>query len=332
MAQSIFSRRELKRKFLGLRNERPKAEPGRALVLIGEDAPIVLYPGQSISPGEAVWGKYDTVYEVDITQKQLDFQISSPAKGGVWEFTVRFSGSYQVSDPIRVVNESIQDPTPMLELVIKDTISQVTQQFDIEDGETARLAVRGQLEKGLTKDVPFRFSAIFIELEPDQEAKEYLREQRRQKRQAVLIKGTEEVLVAQGSIEKLKRQMQREGEEEMVDHYEKILDKGITSILAQQLAQNPDNAPQITNFLLQLHQQDVDGKVQLLQTMVDNDLIEDWQLRDLVDNVVHSATTSPLQSTPKLSSDVKGALPANKVDEVTKEAVEKREESSEAND
>ena len=310
MAQTLYTRRELRKRFLGLRNERPKAEPGRALVLLGEDAPIVLYPGQTISPGESVWGKHDTIYEVDITQKNLSFRTSAPAKGGVWEFTVTFSGSYQVSDPLEVINQGIQDPVPMLQLVIKDIISQVTQQFDIEDGESARMAVRKKLEEGLGKKAPFKLGAIYIELEPDEEAKEFIKEQRRQARKATLIKGSKQVIEAQDSIDRLQRQMRREGEAEMVAHYEKMLDKGITTILAQQLAQNPENAPQITNFLLQLRQQDIQGKVEILQTMVEKDMIEDWQLKDLVDDVIQSTRAGALGATPSLpTSQSKGALP-----------------------
>jgi len=276
---------------------------------LGQDAPIVLYPGQSISPGEAVWGRHDTIYEVDITQKNLDFRTSAPAQGGVWEFSVHFSGSYQVSDPVALINQGIEDPERLLQLVIKDAISQVTQQFDIEDGEQARNAVRNQLEKGLKKDVPFKLTAIFIELEPDKEAKEYLKEQRRQIRKATLIQGEARVMQAQGSIDKLKRQLVKEEDTEMTEHYKQMLDQGITTILAKQLAQDPANAAQVTNFLMQLHQQDVNGKVQILQTMLDKDMIEDWQLQEIVDNIVKSSTAGPLQSTPQLTASAKKALP-----------------------
>jgi hypothetical protein len=302
MTSQLFQKRELKRKFLGLRNERPKAESGRALVLAGDGVFTVLHPGQKITQGESVWGRFNTLYEVDISPKDFSFSDNVPAKGGVMEFRINFAANYQVADPVEVVKQGIQDPVPMLRRVLIDTIGTVTEEYDIENSEAARKAVRQKLEKGIGKKMPFVIDTIQFKLEPDSEAKEYLKELRRQQRKATLITKSTQVIEAEALIDKLNRKTRLEGEAELQKHYESVLDKGITGILVQQLAQNPENAPQVTNFLLQLHQQDVQGKVKILQTMVEKDMIEDWQLQEVVDSVVKNAATGVLGITPRLET------------------------------
>lgn len=311
MASPLFTCYRLRRRFLGLRNKRPKPEVGRALVLLGGgETPVVLYPGQTLSPGESVWGKYDTICEVDITQKHLSFRTSAPAMRKGWEFEVSFSGSYQVFDPLKVVKQGIQDADLMLQVILKDIISQVTQQYDIEDSEAARVAVRQKLERGVKDKAPFKLNAIYIELEPDQEAKELIKERGRHSLKAHAIEESQRVIEAQAAIDTLLRQIKRDGEQEMVGHYEKMLDKGIYALLAKLMAESPENTPQVANFLLQMQQQDIQGKVQILQTMMDKDMIEDWQLKELVEEVIQSTRTGVFGAASSLlTSRSKGVLP-----------------------
>ena len=66
MAEKLYIQRKIRKSFLGLKTERPRAELGQALVLTGGGAPIVLQPGERAPSGEAAWSGYDTVYEVNM--------------------------------------------------------------------------------------------------------------------------------------------------------------------------------------------------------------------------------------------------------------------------
>jgi len=51
MAERLYTQRKIKKSFLGLKTERPRAELGQALVLTGGGAPLVLMPGERGTSG-----------------------------------------------------------------------------------------------------------------------------------------------------------------------------------------------------------------------------------------------------------------------------------------
>ncbi|NLD45149.1 MAG: hypothetical protein GX657_16840, partial [Chloroflexi bacterium] len=145
----LYRKEPIRRRFFGLKAARPRAEPGTVVVLTGGQAPIVLWPGQKSTPGEAAWNKYDTMYTIDTGRREFAMNdVLVPAKGGDVHFRVHFSASYRISDPVLIIEEDIVDARPILMRVLTESISRITEKFDIEEVEEARNAVRDMLDKG----------------------------------------------------------------------------------------------------------------------------------------------------------------------------------------
>lgn len=333
MASKLYSERKIERRFFGLRSERPKALPGQALVLTGNGGTVVLQSGTQTTPGEAVWGAFDTVYEVDMGQKEIAFTCSAPAKGGDVSFQANFSASYRVNDPATVVERRIEDPTPIIKRVVTDAISQVTGGFDIEDVQNATAAVRESLVKrNFNKEMPFVLETPLVSLELDSKAKEFLSKRREMKREAELARGSTDLTAATADANQVKREyeikamrQQQQGEMEMarlkaemeaeltrqrvalelemqkkrLEIYKPMIQEGMWGVLVQQLAQNPGDIGRVTDVMIQIHGQKVAADVAMLQTMIQGDMIEDRHMKDvvstLVQNLQQNLRSGPLQ-------------------------------------
>jgi hypothetical protein len=305
----LYTSRQIKRGFLGLGTERPKANLGQALVLTGGGAPIVLKPGQQATAGEGVWGGYDTLYEVDMGKKDLQFAGNTPAEGGGFYFHFSVSMSYQVSDPIRVINEQQDDPQPMLKRVITETLSRVTAQHDIENVKAATGSVRQALDaNALSARLPFTLSEIQVQLELDETAKAFIRKKREQSYEAQLAREAADLRAARGEanmdeqkyemeLERKRKefdleQKRREIEEELniqkmrVDLYKPIIEGGMWTVLVQQLAQYPDDINRVSEVIRQMHSQQVATDLEVLKTLVAGDMIQDRHVKDVTARLV----------------------------------------------
>lgn len=207
MTEQIYTTRKLKRGFFGFKVERPQAAPGKVLVLTGGGAPIVLWPGQKPTAGEAAWNRYDTVTEIDTVNREFNFTAPVAAKGGDVAFQMTFSAGYKVNDPVKVLNEGLLNPEPALRRVITERVSRITEQFDIEDAQGAVAAVRDLVDKGkYTEKLPFELSTVNVKLELDSQARDFLAKRRQQRRDAELAAGSKQLTEEQAKATKLSKQ------------------------------------------------------------------------------------------------------------------------------
>lgn len=284
-------------------------------MLSGKGGAIVLTPGQTATYGEAVWANYDTVYEVDMGQHELQFTASAPARGGDVSFKVAFSCGYRVSDPAAVVDSKLQDPTAMLTRALREIISQITPQFDIEKGEDAAAAIRKELvNKKATEALPFTLDTPHVTVELDQDAREFLKKRREQLRQAELARSSSELTTATAQAKQLEReyelrgqkreqefelelaqrkvQMELELQKMRLEVYKPMIDGGMWTVLAQQLAQNPNDISKVTDVIMQMHGRKVEADLLLLKTLIDGDIIEDRQIREVANSLMRNLEQS----------------------------------------
>lgn len=328
MANSLYSQREIKRKFLGLRNERPQALPGKALVLVGDGGMTVLQSGQKTTHGEAVWGSYQTAFDVDTGLKDISFSFASPAKGGDVNFTVNVEAGYRVSDPAEVVRQQLNDPAPVLRRAISDSVRQVTIQYDIEESESALGAIRSALVEGnLAKSLPITINTPSVTLDLDSQAKEFLKQRREQRHQAELARGSAQVTTATAQAQQLQQQFDMEARKRELGHqlelqqmrmdfYRPVIEGGMWSLLVQQLAEHPDDVGRVTDMIMRVHSAQVEKDLLYLKTMIDNDLIQDRHLQNitngLIQNLEQSMGRGPLNLGAPKPNDL---LPDPKTDE-----------------
>ncbi|MEZ4560733.1 MAG: hypothetical protein R2854_30575 [Caldilineaceae bacterium] len=312
MATKLYQVEHLRRRFFGLKVDRPRAEPGEVLVLTGGGAPIVLWPGQKTTPGEATWNGYDTVHRIDTSKREFSMHESVPAKGGDVFFSVDLSASYRVRDPVLVINENITDGTPILRRVLLETISRVTENFDIEDVQPATKAVRELLDKGkFTEKLPFVLSAVTVRLQLDTQAKEFLRTRRQQRQDALLAADRRQLIEAEGEtgmlqqqydikLEQERRRFEHELDRQRVEMelqiqrmrldevYKPMIEGGLWSALAQQLAQNPGDINKVSDMITTMHERKIDTDIAVLRTLIDKDMLEDYQAVTVVEQLVRN--------------------------------------------
>lgn len=330
MAVKLINERKLQRRLFGLLGERPRAMPGQALVLTGKNGSTILHPEGSATTGEAVWGNYDTIYEVDLSNKDLAFACNAPAKGGDVSFRITFSCGYRVSDPAAVVDQRIEDPTPMLQRVLAETMSQVTAGFDIEDGQSALSAVRAALAaREFADSLPFALNTVNVGLELDNQAKAFLQKRREARQQATLARESNDLTVAAAEAAQLQKEYERTAQQRQrefdlrlqrqeiehqmeiqklrVDMYKPIIEGGMMGMLVQQLAQNPDDIGRVTDVIMQAHNQKVQTDLLMLKALLDGDVIEDRHLKDVTASLVRNLEQN-LRGAPALSGGA-GELP-----------------------
>jgi len=336
MAENIYTSRKLRRSFFGFKVERPQAAPGKVLVLTGGGAPIVLRPGEKPTAGEAAWNRYDTVIEIDAGRRDFTFTAPVPAKGGDVSFQMTFSASYQVSDPVRVLNEGLMNPEPALRRIITESASRITENFDIEDAPGAVKAVREVIDKNkYTEKLPFDLSSVNIKLDLDSQARDFLAKRRDQRRAAELAAGKKQFTEEQAKIDKLGKQHEHEMQQVQNQHdldlekqrmlaqleldrqkaqnaleiqklrmdvYKPMIQGGLWDMMLLRLAENPSDIDQVSEMIAQMHTQQLAADVAVLDAMIKGDRIEDRHLKDVTSDLVRRLRNMTSGGAPALAT------------------------------
>jgi hypothetical protein len=339
MAEKVYTIRKIRRGFLGMTTEQPQASPGQALILSGKGGIFVLLPGQSVTAGEAVWSKYDTVYEVDLGNHDMSFACRAPAKGGDVSFNVTFAAGYRVQDPRQVVDRKFHDHQqiiPHLQRTIAEVIRGVTIQYDIADGEAALIALRAAFADDEAKKVePFVLDTVNLDIELDSQAKEYLSKRRQQNYQASLMKDSTTLAEQSEASERRKQEheltlrKQREEHEieikalheqyrqkveaERREIYKPVLQAGLLPALVEILSQNPDDIGRVTDLMLQYREHSLQADLATLEMLGKQDFVENHHIREVIDGLIDRLNQhwkGPLQlGTPSVQKQLTDSAP-----------------------
>ena len=311
MKTQLYESHSIRRKFFGLKSERPKAGPHEALVLTGKGGTVTLLPDQSVTPGEAFMAQHDTLFRVDMGVHDITITFPSPAQGGDVSFSVTFSTGYRVSDPAAVVRRKLLDPTSFLTRAFEERISQITAEFDIEKGAEAAKAIRKAMKtKEFMSGLPFVLEQPHVKVDLDAAAKKYLSQKREQIRQADLTRSSTSQTIAEAEKSKLEQEyemqkrkqeakFQMELEKQRVEMelavqkmrlevYKPMIEGGMWALLMQQLAQNPDDIGKVTDVIITMHGRKVEADLLRLKTLIDGDVIDDAQIKRVTDSLIQS--------------------------------------------
>lgn len=174
----------------GLFSGLPSAAPGTVLVVDREGHPVRVLqgPGDRLTAGEVRWGGIRTLYEVDVTEHQLEFRESFPCRDDIGGFQATVILSCVVTDPAAVVVRGISDVARVLIPRVTETLRQVCGQFSAEDYQQAEQVGRQaiyQREAGPGHDRAFRIRDISIVLALDESAAVYIHERKETARNRV---------------------------------------------------------------------------------------------------------------------------------------------------
>ncbi len=298
---------------LGLFKRRPSPELDVALVLYREGHPIItLRPGDRLTAGEAVYGKYQTVYKVDVSEHSFSFQCALPCEGDAFEFQADVHVVYTVSNPAAIVERNITDARGALEPLIMRALRATSRKFGVEQSAKAERALMRAIE-GEDYDVGLKVKRFVVKLQPDSAAREHIRRleetKRRTEREKADIERLKEVEVAQAALDKERREFQKdkavwelEEKQRLMQFYNTVIEQLQLPVL--QLANNPDDVPTVVKMQQEQQQAEFERQLKLLRTLVEEDILEAHQLEEATKHMLRlTESKRPTNSAPKSAEE-----------------------------
>ena len=166
----VLESRTLERSRLG--TPRPRAEGGVAHVLYGRQAePLVLSRGDRLTLGEHLFGRYTSLFVVDLSVKRLARQASLPCRGDAHNFAASLGLTCRVVDPKAVVQHSIRDAGAVLWSAVLSQARLVSREYSMGDTAIAERAIADRVA-GVALHPAFATEPVEVHLAPDPQAVE----------------------------------------------------------------------------------------------------------------------------------------------------------------
>jgi len=292
---------------LRLFRARPTPEPGIALVLFREGQQLVaLRPGDHLTSGEVKWGNYKAIYKVDITEHSFAFSCTLPCEGDAFEFRAQANVTYSVSNPATVVERDITDGRAVLEPLITSTMRNKSRNYDVEQSAEAEKAITEAVHKeSETYDIGLKIIRFVVKLSLEDEARDHIRQLKQ-------IERDKERERRQAELEGLRSELELERMKMKMDFYSPLIEGGQWQMLALQLANHPDDIATVAQMLSQQRQADMENQLKALKIMLEEDVIEGFQMEEASKRVLQRFVESfgPELETRALSAGEHKALPA----------------------
>lgn len=260
---------------LRLFRPRPVPEPGTALVLYREGQPLItLWPGDRLTSGEVAWGNYKTIYKVDITEHSFSFNCNLPCRGEAFEFHARVHVTYSVENPALIVEHNITDARAVLEPLIINVMRNVSRKYEVEQSAEAEEAIIKTVREAIKKyDTGLKLVRFVAELSLEDEARNHIRRLKQ-------IKRAQEIESKQAELEKLRIKQKEELTQMKMEFYSTLIKEGQWRLLALQLANHPDDVAAIIQMINQQRQAELENQLKALKIMLEEDVIEVYQLEE----------------------------------------------------
>lgn len=258
---------------LRLLRPQPTPKPGIALVLFREGQPLVtLWPGDRLTSGEVSWGKYKTVYEVDISEHPFKFSCMLPCQGEAFEFRAQVDLAYSVETPSFIVERNITDARTVLEPLIVSIMREVSREHDVDQSAEAEKSITERvLEESKKYSTGLRILRFVVKLSLEEDARNYIRKIRE-------IERTKTIELKQAELEKQRIEREMELMKVKIDFYSPLIEKGQWKLLALQLANHPDDVAAVAQMIGQQRQADMETQLKALKIMLEEDVIEGFQM------------------------------------------------------
>lgn len=260
---------------LRLFRPRPTPEPGIALVLFREGQPLItLWPGDRLTSGEVSWGNYKTLYKVDITEHSFSFNCMLPCQGEAFEFRAQVDVTYSVENPSLIVERNITDARIVLEPLIVDTMREVSRKYDVEQSAEAEKSIKEQvLEESRKYNTGLKILRFMVKLSLEEATRNHIRKIKD-------IERTKESELKQAELEKQRIELEVERTKMRLEFYLPLIKEGQWQLLALQLANHPDDVVAVAQMIRQHRQADMENQLKALKIMLEEDVIEGFQMEE----------------------------------------------------
>jgi hypothetical protein len=155
--------------------KRPESpRPGTAFVFVGDrKQPFVVYEGQQgPTQGELLWGKFSSYYEVDMSERSLNFSEKLPSADNI-EFDAEIKLVYAVNDnptaqaPVVILRSGRTDASQFLKDLAIDVMRRTSRRYSHENCGEAENAIAARIEEEV-RDKGFKLSRpAFVKLSLD---------------------------------------------------------------------------------------------------------------------------------------------------------------------
>jgi len=329
----ILSKEDIKR--LGLLQKRPIPEPGIALVFSSEGQPLItIMQGQrGITRGEMLWGKYNFLYKIDLTEHPLSFQFKLPCATDAFDFHAELKFICSVNDPEKIVSRGVSDVRLFLEPLMEEVMRNISRNYQVEESADAERDISIRLKRAIY-DEGFQVNRFVLTLSLEQEIRDRIREKKRiedsTEIQTQQIKSQKKVEQEAQSLEmqrqlfemerqKLQEQFELERMKIKLEFYTPLLQAGNWQMLALQLAQNPQDVAFIAQEINRQKQLDRDNQMQMLKILLEEDALEGSQINEVGKRVLQGLIAITEQYAPALKSgnttDAEGQTPISGTDD-----------------
>jgi hypothetical protein len=254
---------------LRLFKPRPAPEPGIAFVLFRDGLPLVtIWPGDRLTSGEIVWGKYKTIYKVDITEHSISFNRDIPCYGDAFNFHAQVNLTYSVGDPSLIVKRNVSNINSLLEQIIEKKMREISRKNDLEKSAETESLINESLPIEIKKhNTGLKLIYCFVTICLDEIEKNHLKQlqqiDHKKEAEKKLAELNVQLFTQESGLTKMK-----------MDFYGPLIKEGQWQMLALQLSAHPEDIKSIYQLVSQQKQLDLENQLKALKLMLDGDVIE----------------------------------------------------------
>lgn len=251
----------------------PTPEPGVALVFFQPGQRLfTLWPGQQLTAGEISWGKYRTLYKVDVTEHALHFDCTLPCNSDAFDFQAKIQATVAVSDPGQIIERNVTDIAGTLKPLLISVMRRISRRHDVDQSAEAEHEISDAISEEKF-DAGLVVKRFVVELSLEQDARDHIRTLRQIARSREREK-EEAVLEQQRQSQDLARIRAR------MEFYGPLIEQGQWQMLALHLSNRPEDVQGVLQHLRQQQQTERDHQLQALKIMLDEDAIEGFQIEE----------------------------------------------------
>lgn len=252
-----------------------------ALVLVsGSGIHQVFLPPHRPSLTDLLGRGYQAAYEVDLGLHHLRINERLPGRDDVGAFEATVAIDWQVSAPDLVVSSRIRDVPALIVPRIRQRMRTVTRSLSTDQSGEPEIAVQNALDEQPVAAAEGLRVTCSVQLDIDQAAraqKDRLRSYHFERQAHPLelrqVQEANEVLAAKAKF------------------YQYHLEQGGVTAWALQLAAHPDDLPRALDYLRSEQQELVQNQIRLVERLLDQSVLEQFQLEDSSRAALEAITT-----------------------------------------
>jgi hypothetical protein len=157
-------------------HRRIPARPWVAKVFVHTSGRLVEFPRQQQpTVGELLWGGFRAVYEVDMSLRQLNLEITLPSEGGTFVFRAGVDVQWRVDNPKLVVEKGVTDLRTVVIPPLLQGLRQTTRSVRAADVENAEHAANARFGNHWLSAEYGLWTNVLVRLRMDQQKEHNVR-------------------------------------------------------------------------------------------------------------------------------------------------------------